>query len=48
MAGPHVDLDFERNVIGKMKRPVVVGSRVDVTSSSSCEMRSSPVVPETE
>ena len=29
-AGAHIDLDFERNVVGEMQRPVVVGSRADV------------------
>ena len=29
-AGSHVDLDFERNVIGEMESPVVVGRRANV------------------
>src|SRR5579859_5049938 len=30
VAGPHVDFDFKRNVIGEVKSPIVVGSRANM------------------
>src|SRR5579859_7472705 len=39
VAGPHVDLDFKRNVVGEVKSPIVVGSGVNKIGRASCRER---------